>query len=158
MREWWNGRHTVLRGRRAQPIRVQIPSRAPESCERIRLKTLSHSKSRRMHMAPIGANMAPWYNGYYIGLSLRRSGFDSPWSRHRHHRRNKCMVAVQVRQNPISAVKLPRQSGRYEVLIWASSSAGRAPALQAGGSAFESRLVHHLGLFSVSCPFNSESA
>ena len=42
--------------------------------------------------------------------------------------------------------------------IWASSSAGRAPALQAGGSAFESRLVHHLGLFSVSCPFNSESA
>ena len=60
MREWWNGRHTVLRGRRAQPIRVQIPSRAPGSCERIRLKTLSHSKSRRMHMAPVGANMAHW--------------------------------------------------------------------------------------------------
>ena len=60
MREWWNGRHTVLRGRRAQPIRVQIPSRAPGSCERIRLKTLSHSKSRRMHMAPVGANIVTW--------------------------------------------------------------------------------------------------
>ena len=23
--------------------------------------------------------MTLWYNGYYIGLSLRRSGFDSPW-------------------------------------------------------------------------------
>lgn len=73
---------------------VRVPLSLPESCERIRLKTLSHSKSRRMHMAPVGANMAPWYNGYYIGLSLRRSGFDSPWSRHRHHRRSKCMVAI----------------------------------------------------------------
>ena len=39
---------------------VRVPLSLPESCERIRLKTLSHSKSRRMHMAPIGANMAHW--------------------------------------------------------------------------------------------------
>ena len=35
---------------------------------------------------------------------------------------------------------------------------GRASALQAEGSGFDSHQVHHLGLFSVSCPFNSESA
>lgn len=46
-------------------------------------------------------------------------------------------------------------------LIWACSSSGRAPALQAGGSAFESRLVHQefiLGLFFGSCAFNGENA
>ena len=29
-------------------------------------------------------------------------------------------------------------------ILWAHSSSGRAPALQAGGGEFESRWVHHL--------------
>ena len=39
---------------------VRVPLSLPGSCEHKRQKTLSHSKSRRMHMAPVGANMAHW--------------------------------------------------------------------------------------------------
>ncbi len=50
---------------------------------------------------------------------------------------------------------------RNRALIWACSSAGRAPALQAGGKGFESPQVHQEfipGLFFRSCAFDDENA
>ena len=46
--------------------------------------------------------------------------------------------------NPITSVDAEVQGAVASNLIWAISSAGRAPALQAGGHRFEFDMVHHL--------------
>jgi hypothetical protein len=48
---------------------------------------------------------------------------------------------------PTPCSYLPEQFIRIIELRWACSSAGRAPALQAGGRGFESRHVHQPFLF-----------
>lgn len=65
------------------------------------------------------------------------------------------MVEVQWRRcNHKVNWQRPVESARFGPV----AHFGRASALQAEGSGFDSHQVHHLGLFSVSCPFNSESA
>lgn len=137
---WWNLEDTpgLSPGdRNVVPVRIRSLVLSPYGGTGIRAR-LRTGFLENVGSIPTMDMIGVWCNGQHNGLQNHRSGFESQDSC---SNRKNCIRANSSEGEHMSCKHITRV--RVPIgPFWGCSSVGRAPALQAGGSGFESHQLH----------------